>query len=142
MLAILMTKGTRYACHVSENRDQVCLPSFLIGTRYTCHIFKIENKFSVNTVISGRILLDHKVRLLIAHHFRQSDSTGSERALQEIFENIWHFENMAAYLVLMEKDGRHTWYQTKLKWQACLVPFVIKMANMPDPHHDQNGKHS
>ena len=37
MLAMLMTEGTRHACHISCVSDQVCLPSFLIWTRYACH---------------------------------------------------------------------------------------------------------
>ena len=40
MLAIIVSLRTRYACHLSNKRDQVCLPSFLIGTRHACHIFK------------------------------------------------------------------------------------------------------
>ena len=65
MLALLVSLGTRYACHVDNRgdqicllyslygndigfvRDQVCLQSFLIGTRYACHNFKNENPFSV-----------------------------------------------------------------------------------------------
>ena len=50
MLAMLMTEGTRHACHISFVSDQVCLPSFLIGTKYACHIFKIENPFPVKNV--------------------------------------------------------------------------------------------
>ena len=50
MLAMLMTEGTRHACHISFVSDQVCLPSFLIGTRYACHIFKIKNAFPANQV--------------------------------------------------------------------------------------------
>ena len=36
-----------------------------------------------------------------------------------------------AYLVPIRKDGRHTLSLTKLRWQACLVPFVIDMASIP-----------
>ena len=45
MLAMLVKKGTKHACHINFVSDQVCLPSFQIGTRYACHIFKIENPF-------------------------------------------------------------------------------------------------
>ena len=50
MLAMLINKRTKHACHFSFVRDQVCFPSFLIGTRFACHIFKIENPFSAKHV--------------------------------------------------------------------------------------------
>ena len=37
------------------------------------------------------ILLNHKIHLFIAHHFRQSDLTGSERILQKIDFKFWKY---------------------------------------------------
>ena len=44
----------------------------------------------------------HKIRLLITHHFRQSDLIESERALKEM-----DFETWQAYQVYFRKNGKH-----------------------------------
>ena len=49
MLAMLMTEGTRHACHISFVSDQVCLPSFLVGTRYAAYrMLAIFSKFKIH----------------------------------------------------------------------------------------------
>ena len=71
----------------------------LFGTKYTCHRFRrvldmfknFEIRFLQRTFSFGRIWLDDKIRFFIAHHFRQLDSTGSERELPEI--DFWIFKH-------------------------------------------------
>ena len=69
MLAILILKGTKHACHISFVSDQVCLPYFQNLISISCQIwsFPVESDWTI------------KYAFFIAHHFRQSDLTGSER---------------------------------------------------------------
>ena len=44
MLAILVTKGTKYACNIKSKTDHLCLQSLSIGTTYACNV---ENHLGV-----------------------------------------------------------------------------------------------
>ena len=79
----------------------------IMGTRYACHIFKIKNPFPAKHA-----------------HFRSN------------LKWFFSFEKIAGiryatYLVSNRKDGRQTWSNTKLIWQARLVAFFY-----------QHGKHT
>ena len=133
MLAMFMTEGTRHACHIGFVWDQVCLPSFLIGTRYACHNLKIKNPFPAKHV--------HFRSNLIGGNDAQSKckSYGPIRLNRKrtcFIENRFSFFKLwQAYLVPIRKDGRHTWSEPKLIWQACLVPFFMSMASIHGPYH-------
>ena len=43
---------------------------------------------------------------------------------------------------LFREHGKHIQSETKRIWQACLVPFIINMASILSPYHDQNSKHT
>ena len=140
MLAILIKKRTKHACHFSFVRDQVCLPSFPIGTRYACHIFKIENPFPAKHVHFRSNLLwlydlpfDCASFPPIRFDRKWTCFAGNGFSILKIWQ---------AYLVPIGKDGKHTWSLTKLKWQACLVLFFINMASMSSPFCHHHGKHT
>ena len=55
-----------------------------------------------------------------ANFMVQSDLTGNDHIWQKMDITFW-------------KDGKHTWSETKLIWQACLVPSVVNMASIFGP---------
>ena len=124
-----MTKGTKHACHIIFGSDQVCLQSFLIGTGYSCHIFTIKNPFPEKHVhfwsnVIGLYGLPFYCASFLPIRFDRKWTcfAGNEFSILKILQS---------YLVLIRKDGRHTWFEPRMIWQVCLVPFFINMSRKP-----------
>ena len=53
-----------------------------------------------------------------------------------------NFQYFQAYLVPIERDYKHIWSVLNLRLQEYLVPLVMKIAFILDPHFDHDCKHN
>ena len=98
---------------------------FITNENRQCSSPKFNIHFLSNMVICGRIWLDYKICLFIAHHFLQSDLTGSKRVWPEMDINR-----------RFEKSSK---IHRKLKIVTVSFNFE-NIASITSPYHDQNGK--